>query len=161
MGRWDGQATVDLQQQAALLHATGPMQVGGRPKPWNWLRADYGTPFGRFHVDSLAHLGWFYLTTCCVLRRLHLPPATTITTTPNSAAALGAASRAAGRDANCGWVWSASHTCRVRIIPCRRQTMVLCCNPHLRLRLHLHLHERTHLDTAQEKCSTGQAWRTH
>lgn len=25
---WKGQATVDLLQQAALLHATGPMQVG-------------------------------------------------------------------------------------------------------------------------------------
>lgn len=75
--RWHWQATVDLLQQAALLHATGPMHVvvGG----------NRGTGCGQITVrrsvgsmSTRLPLGWFYLTT-------------TTTHHPKSAAALGAA----------------------------------------------------------------------
>lgn len=52
--RWDGQATVDLQQ-AALLHATGPMQVGaGRNR---------GTGCGQITVRRSVGSMWTHLLT--------------------------------------------------------------------------------------------------
>lgn len=124
------------------------MQVGAGGNRGTGCGQIDGTPFGRFHVDSLAHLGslgWFYLTT------YHLPPTTChhhlnhnpkicCSARRGVSSCRQAATQIAvgmGRPATPAWY-----------VSCRRQTMVLCCNPHLRLRLHLH--ERTHLDTAQE-----------
>lgn len=64
--RWDWQATVDLLQQSALLHATGPLQVGG----------NRGTGCGQITVRRSVGSRWTRLHTWVVLSHHH-PPAPT------------------------------------------------------------------------------------